>query len=215
MVRAHVAADATASLRLVYSVKDADRAMYRDGLLVLEAPRISTTWAYTREAPRDWAGTVGRLSATVLAEALHPASVDPVSFVRANAVRGVRRRNTCRAGISTRAHPHREVRGRIMSLATHPLPEPPATPRPSMVDGNALIGILEEAFGAATATLALTCGSCADASALANSVVELAPTSAIVRCRRCTHTILTLRWSEHELVIDGASAQITVRRGSR
>ena len=55
--------------------------MYRDELLVLDAPRISTTWAYTREAPRDWAGTVGRLSATVLAEALHPASVDPVSFV--------------------------------------------------------------------------------------------------------------------------------------
>ena len=29
------------------------------------------------------------------------------------------------------------------------------------------------------------------------------------------HSILTLRWSEHELVIDGASAQITVQRGSR
>lgn len=81
MVRAHVAADAAAPLRLVHSVKDAHRAMYRDELLVLDAPRISTTWAYTREAPRDWAGTVGRLSATVLAEALHPASVDPVSFV--------------------------------------------------------------------------------------------------------------------------------------
>ncbi|MBD3752996.1 MAG: hypothetical protein IE935_11370 [Micrococcales bacterium] len=33
MVRAHVAADASASMRLVYSVKDADRAMYRDELL--------------------------------------------------------------------------------------------------------------------------------------------------------------------------------------
>lgn len=102
-----------------------------------------------------------------------------------------------------------------MSPATHPLPEPPATPRPSMVDGNALIGILEEAFGAAAATLTMTCGSCADAAALSAAAVELAPTSAIVRCRRCTHTTLTLRWSEHELVLDGASGQITVQRGSR
>lgn len=94
-----------------------------------------------------------------------------------------------------------------MSPATHPLPEPPATPRPSIVDGNALIGILEEAFGAATATLGLTCGSCADSSALSDSAVELAPTSAIVRCRRCTHTILTLRWSEQELVIDGRAGR--------
>ncbi|WP_292733987.1 MULTISPECIES: FAD-binding oxidoreductase [Microbacterium] len=81
MVRAHVAADASASMRLVYSVKDADRAMYRDELLALDAPRISATWAYTRAAPDDWSGTVGRLSAPALADALHPASVDPVSFV--------------------------------------------------------------------------------------------------------------------------------------
>lgn len=81
MVRAHIAAGSAAPMRLVYSVKDADRAMYRDELRALDTPLISTTWAYTRAAPADWSGTVGRLSAPVLAEALHPASVDAISFV--------------------------------------------------------------------------------------------------------------------------------------
>ena len=81
MVRAHIAARAVASLRLVYSVKDVERAMYRDELLAVDTPLISTAWAYTRAAPDDWSGTVGRLSASALADALHPASVDPVSFV--------------------------------------------------------------------------------------------------------------------------------------
>lgn len=102
-----------------------------------------------------------------------------------------------------------------MTATTHPLPDLPAATRPSLVDGNALVGILEEAFGAAAETLTLTCGACADAVALAEAAVELAPTSAIVRCRRCTHTTLTVRWSAHDLVIDGASCQMTVRRGAR
>lgn len=102
-----------------------------------------------------------------------------------------------------------------MSAATHPLPDLPDLARPSVVDGNALIGILEEAFGGAAATLTLTCGACADAAALVDAVVELAPASAIVRCRRCTHTTLTVRWSTHDLVIDGASCQMTVQRGAR
>jgi uncharacterized Zn finger protein len=40
--------------------------------------------------------------------------------------------------------------------------------------------------------VAVACGHCGSRSVLAEAVVEREPESAIVRCRSCTHTLLTL-----------------------
>lgn len=99
-----------------------------------------------------------------------------------------------------------------MSASTHPLPDPPVTVQAAVVDGNALVGILGEAFGDAAASLIVTCGSCHDTAGLSEVVVELTPTSAIVRCRHCTHTVLTLRWTPESLVLDTGSGEFTIPR---
>jgi hypothetical protein len=62
----------------------------------------------------------------------------------------------------------------------------------SVVDGNAAAGMLWDVFGADVTALVGVCGGCGDASALAEAVVELDETAAIVRCRSCTHTLFTV-----------------------
>jgi hypothetical protein len=60
------------------------------------------------------------------------------------------------------------------------------------VDGNALAGILSEALAGDITVLIGVCDGCGSAAPLAETVVELDETAAIVRCRSCTHTLLTV-----------------------
>jgi hypothetical protein len=62
----------------------------------------------------------------------------------------------------------------------------------SVVDGNAAAGLLWDVFGADVTALVGVCGGCGSAAPLAEAVVELDEVAAIVRCRTCKHTLLTV-----------------------
>lgn len=82
-------------------------------------------------------------------------------------------------------------------------PRPAATaPRISIVDGNALAGVLSGLFAADPTLLTLVCGHCGRSGPLAETVVEQSTVSAIVRCRGCTRTLL---------VVGTADGQVRVR----
>ena len=72
------------------------------------------------------------------------------------------------------------------------------------VDGNAVAGLLADVFGGDATMLVGVCGGCGAAAPLAETVVELDEAAAIVRCRSCTHTLLTvLREGEGIRVVFG------------
>jgi ferredoxin-NADP reductase len=82
MARTRAAAAATAPMRLVYSVRRPDDALYtaelrrratEDGLVV--------RYAYTRTAPTGWPHRPGRVDAALLAEAGWPAESAPLCYV--------------------------------------------------------------------------------------------------------------------------------------
>ncbi len=77
--------------------------------------------------------------------------------------------------------------------------DPPGPVR--VVDGNALAGMLAGALAVDATVLPLTCGHCGSRFVLAQAVVEREPASALVRCRSCTHTLLTLAEEPEELVV--------------
>lgn len=60
------------------------------------------------------------------------------------------------------------------------------------VDGNVLAGMLADVFDGDATTLVGVCDGCGAVAALAETVVEIDDTAAIVRCRSCTHTLLTV-----------------------
>jgi hypothetical protein len=60
------------------------------------------------------------------------------------------------------------------------------------VDGNAVAGLLSELFDGDVTVLRGVCDGCGAEAALAEAVVELDETAAIVRCRSCTHTLFTV-----------------------
>lgn len=62
----------------------------------------------------------------------------------------------------------------------------------STVDGNAAAGMLWDVFGVDVTALIGVCGGCGAAAPLAETVVELDESAAIVRCRSCTHTLVTV-----------------------
>lgn len=62
----------------------------------------------------------------------------------------------------------------------------------SVVDGNAAAGLLADVFGDDVTALVGLCGGCSASAPLAETTVELDETAAIVRCRSCTHTLLTV-----------------------
>jgi hypothetical protein len=64
--------------------------------------------------------------------------------------------------------------------------------RMTIFDGNAIAGAMSEFFGEDPTTLRLRCGHCDGVSLLAEAVVEMDDAAAIVRCRSCTRTLLTL-----------------------
>jgi len=82
MARARVDAATGVPFRLLYSVRMAENAIYRDELLSLgEAGGVDLTWAYTRSAPDGWAGRVGRLDSPAISAAVWPVDRMPIVYV--------------------------------------------------------------------------------------------------------------------------------------
>lgn len=71
------------------------------------------------------------------------------------------------------------------------------------VDGNVLAGLMAEVLDGDVTTLVGVCAGCGAAAALAETVVEIDEAAAIVRCRSCTHTLLTV-------LTDGDAVRIVV-----
>ncbi|MET0734948.1 MAG: FAD-binding oxidoreductase [Microbacterium sp.] len=82
MARAATDAGATASFRLLYSVRAQKNAIYRELLTSSSgAGGVALTWAYTREAPTGWTGRVGRLDDDAIRAAVWAPEREPVVFV--------------------------------------------------------------------------------------------------------------------------------------
>lgn len=82
MARARVDAATDVPFRLLYSVRGAENAIYRDEVLALgEAGGVAVTWAYTRRAPDGWPGRVGRLDSSSIAAAVWPVERMPAVYV--------------------------------------------------------------------------------------------------------------------------------------
>lgn len=81
MARARAETPDAAPFRMLYSVRSAEDAMYRDELARLADGGLDLTWAYTRSAPTGWTGTPGRLSSATLAAAVWPVDQHPLAFV--------------------------------------------------------------------------------------------------------------------------------------
>lgn len=64
------------------------------------------------------------------------------------------------------------------------------------VDGNAIAGQVLDILGIDVTALRGTCHGCGTAACLAEAVVELDETVAIVRCRSCTRTLFTVLHTE-------------------
>lgn len=80
MVRAAQTAGVGSSMRLLYSVRTAEDAMFGSELLA-DGAEVDVRWAYTRSAPAGWNGRAGRLDADAVAEAVWPAERHPLVFV--------------------------------------------------------------------------------------------------------------------------------------
>lgn len=82
MVRAATDAGAAASVRLLYSTRTPENAIYRD---VLEGAArdggVAVSWVYTRAAPAGWDGRVGRLDDARLGESVFTPDAEPVNYV--------------------------------------------------------------------------------------------------------------------------------------
>lgn len=74
------------------------------------------------------------------------------------------------------------------------------TPR---VDGNALAGLLGDVFAADVTMMIARCVGCGTVAPLAETIVELDDRCAIVMCRGCRHTLMTVLNEGH-----GASMSI-------
>ncbi len=82
MARAATDAGAAASVRLLYSVRAPEHAIYREELSALSGDGgVDLTWAYTRRAPEGWDGEVGRLDDERLAAAVWEAARQPAVYV--------------------------------------------------------------------------------------------------------------------------------------
>lgn len=82
MVRAATDAGAAASVRLLYSTRTPEHAIYRDDLDgASRNGGVGVTWVYTRSAPPGWTGTVGRLDDERLRASVWSADQQPVFYV--------------------------------------------------------------------------------------------------------------------------------------
>lgn len=82
IARARTDAASGAPFRLLYSVRTPEDAIYREELSNgIAAGGVELTWAYTRKAPPEWDGKVGRVDKTALANAVWPPDRMPVVYV--------------------------------------------------------------------------------------------------------------------------------------
>lgn len=82
MTRAARDAGEAASVRLLYSVRGPENAIYRDELAAASGDGgVELTWAYTRRAPQGWQGSVGRLDDERLRDAVWDAELEPAVYV--------------------------------------------------------------------------------------------------------------------------------------
>ena len=82
-----------------------------------------------------------------------------------------------------------------------------------VLDGNAAAGILSEIFAGDVTTTIGVCGGCGDSAPLAEAVVEIDEFAAIVRCRGCTHTMVTvLRGATETRVVFGTLKEFRISR---
>ncbi|MFD4960727.1 ferredoxin reductase [Microbacterium sp. NPDC058389] len=82
IARAARDAGAAASLRLLYSVRTAGDAIYRDELERGAVDGgVAVTWRYTRTAPDGWQGSVGRIDADALRAAVWAPERQPIVYV--------------------------------------------------------------------------------------------------------------------------------------
>jgi hypothetical protein len=61
----------------------------------------------------------------------------------------------------------------------------------SVLDGNAIGGLLIEVFGTEMTTAIATCGSCGSASQVAELAVYMPGLGVVVRCRSCDAMLMT------------------------
>jgi ferredoxin-NADP reductase len=82
MARAATDASAAASVRLLYSVRSHEDAIYRDELASVSGHGgVDVTWAYTRRPPDGWTGRVGRLDDDAIRAAVWPPEREPMVYV--------------------------------------------------------------------------------------------------------------------------------------
>ncbi|MFS0911294.1 FAD-binding oxidoreductase [Microbacterium sp. 179-I 3D2 NHS] len=81
MMRAATDAGATASVRLLYSVRTPDDALYRGDVESAGDAGVDVRWAYTRSAAAGWDGTVGRVDEASVRAATWPPEQEPIVFV--------------------------------------------------------------------------------------------------------------------------------------
>ena len=83
MIRSRVAAGSPAPFRLLYSVREPGAVFYRDELQMRsEQDRsVTTTYAYTRAAPKNWSRPVGRIDAALVDDTAWPSKLVPTCYV--------------------------------------------------------------------------------------------------------------------------------------
>ncbi|WP_127818088.1 ferredoxin reductase [Microbacterium sp. CPCC 204701] len=82
MARAATDAGATTSVRLLYSTRAHENAIYRDELnRAASNGGVAVSWVYTRAAPSGWDGPVGRLDDARLRDAVWPPEQEPTIYV--------------------------------------------------------------------------------------------------------------------------------------
>ncbi len=82
IVRAATDAGAAASIRLLYSVRTAEDAIYRDELVRAGGDGgVAVAWRYTRTPPVGWDGPVGRVDADTLRAATWAPDREPIVYV--------------------------------------------------------------------------------------------------------------------------------------
>ncbi|GIF47433.1 ferredoxin-NADP reductase [Asanoa ferruginea] len=83
MIRARAAAGSRVPFRLIYSVRTPADAIYADELRtrVRDDKGLDIAYAYTREAPPEWPGQVGRLGLATVATHSWPPDLMPACFV--------------------------------------------------------------------------------------------------------------------------------------
>jgi hypothetical protein len=80
---------------------------------------------------------------------------------------------------------------------------------PSVVDGNAVAGLLSEVFAGDPTMFVGTCRGCGAVAVFAEAVVEMDDDAAIVRCRSCTHTLFTVLRDGHSVrLVIGALREV-------